>query len=123
MLLIDANVILRFLLNDSDEMSQKAKNAIAEGAYTTIEVLADVVYVLSGVYDAEREEIAKWLSYLLDEVKLDNKQVVLYALRVFGETSLDFVDCVLIGYNRVLGQAVFSFDKKLNRLLDANSTD
>lgn len=116
--LIDANVILRYLLNDNEEMSQKAKSIILSGAYTTVEVIAEVVYVLIGVYKAERDEVREWLSCLLDEVALENKQSILYALRVYSETSLDFVDCVLIGYNRIQGQKVFSFDKKLNRLLD-----
>jgi len=45
MRLIDANVILRYLLNDHEEMSQKAKTVIMGGACTTVEVLAEVVYV------------------------------------------------------------------------------
>lgn len=32
--LIDANVILRYLLNDSPEMSMKAKSIVESGAYT-----------------------------------------------------------------------------------------
>lgn len=118
MRLIDANVILRYMLNDHDEMAQKARTVIMEGACTTVEVLAEVVYVLNGVYKAQREDISEWVTCLLDDVTIDNRQAILYALRVFGETSLDFVDCILIGYNRILGQRVFSFDKKLNRLLN-----
>ena len=48
MQLIDANVILRYLLNDDREMSQKAKSVISEGAYTKPEIIAEVVYVLRG---------------------------------------------------------------------------
>lgn len=33
-------------------------------------------------------------------------------------TSLDFVDCILIGRNKVKGEKIFSFDKKLNNKLD-----
>lgn len=117
MLLVDANVILRYLMNDHEEMSQQAKAAIAGGAYTTAEVLAEVVYVLVGVYKAERAEVCEWLTQFLDEISMENKTAIQYALRVFAKTSLDFVDCILIGYNRILGQRVFSFDKKLNRML------
>ena len=117
MLLIDSNVILRYLLGDHETMSRQAREAIESGAYTTPEVLAEVVYVLKGVYQAERTEISEWLVALLDEVMIENKQSVLYALKAYAETSLDFVDCLLIGYNRILGRKVFSFDKKLNRLL------
>lgn len=40
------------------------------------------------------------------------------ALMLFGSTSLDFVDTILIARNRVLGEKVFSFDSKLNKLLE-----
>lgn len=46
MLLIDANVILRGILNDHPEMAQKAKEVMQAGAYTKPEVVAEVVYVL-----------------------------------------------------------------------------
>lgn len=45
--LIDANVILRYLLGDHPEYSEKAKKVIEEGAYTLPEVIAEVVYVLN----------------------------------------------------------------------------
>lgn len=118
MRLIDANVILRYLLNDHAEMSPKAKTVVMGGACTTVEVICEVVYVLMGVYKAEREEVHDWLVSFLDEISLENRQAVLYALRKFAETSLDFVDCMLIGYNHILGQQVFTFDKKLKRILE-----
>ena len=69
MRLIDANVILRYLLNDHEEMSMKAKNLIASGtAYTKPEVIAEVVYVLKGVYTIERKEIRSFLYTLLKDI-------------------------------------------------------
>ncbi|MBR4121579.1 MAG: hypothetical protein IKT95_07495, partial [Spirochaetales bacterium] len=41
-----------------------------------------------------------------------------YALGVFNQTSLDFVDCLLIAYNKVFGIEVLSFDKKLNHTMN-----
>ena len=49
MTLIDTNVILRFLLNDVPEQAEQAKAVIEAGAFTTIEVIAEVVYI-GGVY-------------------------------------------------------------------------
>ena len=117
MLLIDANVILRYLLNDHEEMSRRAKEAVEQGACTNVEVLAEVVYVLSGVYKAKRSEIRDWLVCLLAEIAIGNKQTIVYAFEQYGETTLDFIDCVLIGYNHVLGQRIYTFDKALNRML------
>lgn len=119
MVLIDANVILRYLLCDHEEMAKKARQVIMGGAYTTTEVLAEVVYVLAGVYHAERDTIRAWLTDFMDEIMMDNKSAILVALHVYAETRLDFVDCVLIGYHRVFGKQIYTFDKKLNRMLTA----
>lgn len=116
-MLIDANVILRYLLNDHIKMSEEARQVIAQGAFTLPEVLAEVVYVLGGVYQVEREEIAKTLMDFLEEVSIDCQEVMYEALSIFSNTALDFVDCILIARHRVLGEMVKSFDKKLNKML------
>lgn len=116
--LIDANVILRYLLRDNEEMAEAAKNVIDGGAYTTAEVLAEVVYVLNRVYKINRETIAYSLITVLSEVKLYQSEVYCKALTLFAERKLDFVDCILIARHRLLGEEIFSFDKKLNRHLE-----
>ncbi|MGN0405273.1 MAG: PIN domain-containing protein [Bariatricus sp.] len=118
--LIDANVILRYLLGDHSLMSEEAKRIIEEGAFTLPEVLAEVVYVLKGVYHVERKEIAETLIDFLDEISIDNQEIMCEALELFAETSLDFVDCILIARHRILGNEVMSFDKKLNKMLSSS---
>ena len=120
MLLIDANVILRYILNDHDAMSAKAKDVVTQGACTTVEVLAEVLYLLSGVHKASRSEIHEWLVCLMEDIAIENKQAIVYALECYDNSILDFIDCVLLGYNHVLGQRVFTFDKNLNRMLSGN---
>ena len=70
--LIDANVILRYLLGDHPQMSQEAKKIIESGAFTLPEVLAEVVYVLKGVYKVDRVELATTLADFLDEVSVES---------------------------------------------------
>lgn len=98
-------------------MSEEEKKIIEDGAFTLPEVLAEVVYVLKGVYKVERTEIAQTLIDFLDEIGIENQEVVCEALSLFSETSLDFVDCVLIARHRILGDEVVSFDKKRNKRL------
>jgi len=38
-------------------------------------------------------------------------------LRYFAERNIDFVDALLCAANHIMGAAVFSFDKKLNKCL------
>ena len=115
--LIDANVILRHLLRDVEDQSEQARIIIAGGAYTTTEVLAEVVYVLQGIYHVPRDKIQTALTALMGEVLTDHADVIVKALAIYGEKSLDFVDCVLIARACVLGDDVFTFDKKLNSAL------
>ncbi|MFZ3131137.1 MAG: PIN domain-containing protein [Desulfosporosinus sp.] len=118
MVIIDANVILRYIFNDNEDMATKAKDIIVEGAMTTVEVVAEVVYVLLKVYKVTREDINNFIVSVLNEVYIDKKPVVLYAFEVFKITSMDFVDCLLIAYRKVLGIDIFTFDAKIIKYLD-----
>ena len=114
MVLIDANIILRYLLRDIEEKYVVASQIIDNGCCTTTEVLAEVVYVLIKVYKVQRAETATALFSLLKKVQVEKGLAVLFAINLFKNTTLDFVDCLLIAYNNVLGQPIMSFDKKLN---------
>ena len=65
--LIDANVILGYLLGDHPQMSEEARQIIQKGAFTLPEVIAEVVYVLTGIYKIERNEIGRTLINFFDE--------------------------------------------------------
>ena len=113
MQLIDANVILRYLLNDNRDMSQKAREVVSSGAYTKPEIIAEVVYVLSGVYQAARSDIQAYVKEMLRFIRCTERDAVVYAMDVYASTSLDFVDCLLVAYQALNEEAVFTFDKKL----------
>ena len=115
--IIDANVILRYLLKDHPDMSEVARETIVAGAQTTAEILAEVVYVLKGVYHADRPTIAETLEAFIQEVTIPNKLAIAYAFRLYGRTSLDFVDCLLAGYHHMNGEEVVTFDEKLHKAL------
>lgn len=118
MKLIDANVILRYLLNDHPETSLQAKEIIASGAYTKPEVIAEVVYVLKGVYQVTRNDTRRFIGELLRCVSCTEVLAVKAALELYADTSLDFVDCLLTAYHQVNGEEVFTFDRKLIRYLE-----
>ena len=117
--LLDANAALRYLLGDEPAMAEKTKQAIGFGAFLLPEVLAEIVYVLSGVYAVPRAELAKKLDAFLDEVQCDPPAVLRRALATFGAKKVDFVDCLLLAYHVETGDAVVTFDKDLRKLLDA----
>ena len=121
MLILDANVILRYLLNDVTDQAEEARKAVMAGASTTVEVFAEVVYVLHGVYGADRATIADTLAVFLQEIDIPHRSSVQYALNLYGKSRLDFVDCVLAGYHHMEDKTVMTFDKKLQRFLTSDN--
>ena len=81
------------------------------------EVVAEVVYVLYKLYNIPKEKINNIVSPIFDEVEIEHKDVVLSALELYSFTSLDFVDSLLVSRNKLLGEKILSFDKKLNNQL------
>lgn len=120
MQILDANAILRYLLKDIPDQHDQVEKAVLNGACTTTEVLAEVAYVLKGVYGVSREDVSWMIHCVLLDVETDNKQVMQYAMGVYNQSSLDFVDCILIAYQKVEHIDVFTFDRKLNTGLNGN---
>ena len=118
MVVLDANVILRYLLNDNEAMAKEAENVIkTEVTMVPIEVIAEVVYVLKGVYSVDRVKIRDALKEFLSEVTVAEKEVIQIGLEAYVENNLDFVDCILYAYSCVKKYDIKTFDKKLNKLL------
>ena len=113
MKLIDANVILRYLLKEPQDQAEKAKDVIEAGAFTTMEVIAEVVYVLQKVYAIGRTEISAAVTEAAGEIVFDEYDVLILALELFGTRNLDFVDCVLAARSVLKQDDVFTFDRKL----------
>ncbi|MCL2602976.1 MAG: PIN domain-containing protein [Defluviitaleaceae bacterium] len=120
MLLIDANAILRYILCDNADMAD-AVEKLLETTEVTVknEVLAEVVYVLIKVYALPRNEVCGVIEQFLDleNVRAEEKAVVISALETFSRTTLDFVDSLLYAYYAVNRVRVFTFDKKLIKIL------
>jgi len=121
MLLVDANVILRYLLGDNVDMADKCRELIAMHKISVrYEVLAEVVYVLHKVYSLPRDRITESIRLFLSErnVEVESDEVMFFALKTYAEVSMDFVDCVLYSFKAVYGHDVFTFDRQLGSMID-----
>lgn len=85
--------------------------------FVTVEVIAEVVYVLNRVYSMERDMLADTIKGFLELVSCQEKDVPDFALDTFGDRNLDFVDCVLYGYHVIKSVEIATFDKKLLKLM------
>lgn len=118
MVILDTNIILRYLLNDDEQMASEAEQIIKNmSVQVTIEIMAEVVYVLKGVYHIGRKEISQCLFEFLSEVTTPEPKVMKLGIETYAEQNLDFPDCILYAYHNVKGYEVKTFDKKLNKLM------
>lgn len=115
----DANIILRYLLNDHKAFSARSKKIIEQKTiHLPFEVCAEVVYVLDKVYAVPRNKIEDALTLLIDypNISTNNDYVIKKALKVYNQEHIDFVDAILVAYYTLEGITIHSFDKKLNKL-------
>lgn len=113
--IIDETVILRYLLDDDDEvLSPRAAKVIAtRTARVYPEIIARVVVTLRDVYKVPRVEIAAAMKRLLDDVMVDEPTVVALAVKLFGKTHMDFTDCLLAARTAIYNDDVVSFGKPI----------
>lgn len=120
MLLIDANIALRYILNDNCELSARARDIIDNNPIVIpLEAFCEVVYVLSSVYEIDRKTICTTLTgFIIDTQCISvHKEAVLCALQYFAATKLDFVDCIFAGYAEKENACIETFDMALQKLL------
>ena len=123
--IVDANVILRYLLGDHPELSPKAKAVFDDvrtgerGAYMLEGVVVECVYVMQRVYEVPREEIAEKLTALLGYRGISGDQVDLWqgALRLYARTNVSFVDALVAAAARDGQLPVETYDRDLLKLL------
>lgn len=117
--IVDANVILRYLLKDHQSFYGKSREIIDNREITIpFEVIAEVVYVLEKVYKVPRKKITEALTVLhnYSNIHSFNKDVVFKGLEIYEIEKIDFVDALLVGYNQIQSYQIHTFDKKLKKL-------
>ena len=126
MKILDANMILRFLLKDDEKSAVIVRDIIkSESVMVLPEIIAEVVYVMTRVYKYERIKTSSGIAAFLNyhNIVTEKYDVVLKALQYFGDTSLDFADCLLCAYHTVAGYEICTFDKKLNYFIMREDTN
>lgn len=128
-MLLDANVLMRFTLDDHAVLSEQAtewfKRAEVGELILIVSgvVLAECVYTLKSFYKMDRAQVATGLQNLLTLPGVESLEgaVLREALRLFGEKNVDFADAYLAALSQGLGSqglgvSVGSFDRDLAKL-------
>ncbi len=125
----DSNVIIRYLINEDNELARNASDII-DDIYHGLKkilipeaVIAECVFVLLDVYKIPKIDIADNLIDLLNYkgVINEDKEHLIESLETFKNYNLHMVDCVILAKARLLHAEILPFDGKLARLASASS--
>lgn len=100
---VDANVVLRYLLRDDEKLYQRARDfflRVRDGEQTAFfpdSVIAECIFVLEKRYAVERGQIAARLLELIAfrGVDAQNRSLLHRALGLYGSRKVDFVDALI----------------------------
>ena len=121
--LLDANVLIRFLTRDHEEHYLKSVEIFKKIESGEVEamlmdfILAEVIYVLKRIYKHEKKDISSTLKKLLlyKHLYTENKLVTFEALEIYADKNIDFADSLLCAKQRLEGFEIVSFDKDIER--------
>lgn len=124
--ILDANVILRFLIQDNREQGAAATALFKRAEQDEIEIhlsdtiVAEVTFVMEKVYRKQRSEVADALLDLIQNpgVTLQSPSVLTDALLRYRAHAIDFPDALVAAMAAAKGIPAISFDKDLDRFVD-----
>jgi len=122
-LLLDTNVIVRFLTGDHPAHSPRSRNLFARAAAGDVTLvvtdlaLAETAWVLQSFYSLDRNAITAALKDLIDSagIEVENKATLLSALRNFAQTDVNFVDAYHAAVAAAKSIAIASFDRDFDQ--------
>ena len=121
MVFIDTNIIVRYLMKDDENLYKISKNIIetTDNLFVPNEIIAEVIYVLTKIYNINREKTSSTVLDLINRnyFTLNSKEIIINALEVFSSKNLDIVDCILCTTSKLTENTVETFDKNLKKCL------
>lgn len=123
--LVDTNIILRFLTGEPTAQAEKVRRLVARSESGDCRlrivplVVAEVVFVLSGrYYEFPREKVARTLIQFLEtpDFEVEKRDVLIAALKLFMQKKIDYVDAYLAADAWISGEALASFDKDFRKV-------
>jgi len=123
---IDANVILRFLLDEPPEQAERCQALFArlqageEEVYLPEVGLSDVVWTLQSFYRWPRERIARFAYDVtsLRGTRMARKSLVRDAIHLYAEHRIDFSDALIAAEMLHGGYVeIYSYDRDFDRVI------
>jgi predicted nucleic acid-binding protein len=130
-LLLDTNVIIRFLTGDHPAHSPRSRSLFARAAagdvtlFVTDLALAETVWVLQSFYKLDRSAITTALIGLIGfaGIEVQNKAKLLSALRNFAQSGVNFVDAYHAAIAAAESIGIASFDRDFDQFADVKRVE
>jgi predicted nucleic-acid-binding protein len=108
---LDTNVVVRYLTQDDPKQSPIATDLMEkvlsseEPGYISLVVLAELVWVLTSVYDLDRVGVADLVGKLLttEQLQVQSAEIVWRAKRRYEASKADFSDALIVECSLVAG--------------------
>jgi len=115
---LDTNIILRYLLGESQ--AEKIEKLFLSKARLFLPdvVFSEVYWVLSSFYKLEKKQIVEMLKSLLEQNSVvADQRVLLHTLRIFEEENVKFVDAYIasVSLNKKIKE-IYSYDKHFDKI-------
>jgi len=122
-ILIDTNVLLRFLLRDHPQHFVQVRSLFHQAALGKVKVyldeviVAEAIWVLTVHYGKDKLEASQKLIKFTSQgwVKNPRKKVILKALFLYSSTNLSYVDCWALVVSKHKKIKLETFDKDLQK--------
>jgi predicted nucleic acid-binding protein len=124
--LIDTKLIVRYLVQDHEKHGKTAEklfDACDRGELILVvlpAVLAECVFVLDSFYGRPRADISSALATLISSpgVEISDAAVHLDALKLYRQTKIHFVDCLIAATAAAENTPVATFDQDFRKFPD-----
>src|SRR5262245_10981918 len=117
---VDTNVVVRLMARDETDHVIAAEQFIEPGAWISVLVLAESMWLLATSYGRSPAGIQTFIAMLLnhEHFTLEHRDVVVAALEAFKKRpSLGFTDCLILELARRAGHLPLgTFDRDLAKL-------
>jgi predicted nucleic-acid-binding protein len=119
---LDTNVLIRFLVEDDEAQSRRARKLVEEAGeleeplFVSDVVVCETVWVLESRYKVSRRQVAQVLDQVLHAAQLafGSQDLLVRALGAFARGRGDFADYVIAEHARGAGcDTVATFDRSL----------
>lgn len=123
--ILDANVVLRYLLNDDAKQSPEAVELIEHAPDGSLHlsaiILAEVTWTLKSHFGVPRDNIRAAIQRVLARPAIAADAATLDAVARYANANVDFIDCALAAAGAATGLPVATFDKDYRKFGDVTA--